>query len=311
MGERAAAVADAERIVAEEVQKHVRSEAERRAAPLIQEMRTRASAIAREEVERTLRRLGEDPELERRLDAMAGSIVSKLLHAPSTRLRQAVCDGGAGEALGGGGGGDLRALPRHPRTSRQRCLKCRRRACLSLPMRVLAMMAVSQRCPKRMNLFERLFKRLDSSIRARILLPTALLFALTMAAMVAGAVHLYSSDIERGRRERAQIFTEMVASRRVEHHALRPAERGAGAARDAPRAQQGAPRGEPRLAQRLRLRLHRASARRARCPGRNLQKFEQDDGRAVAERERARVRGRPADPERRRVRALPRQPQPP
>jgi signal transduction histidine kinase len=63
-----------------------------------------------------------------------------------------------------------------------------------------------------MNLFERLFKRLDSSIRARILLPTALLFALTMAAMVAGAVHLYSSDIERGRRERAQIFTEMVAS---------------------------------------------------------------------------------------------------
>ena len=99
MGERAAAVADAERIVAEEVQKHVRAEAERRAAPLIQEMRSRASAIAREEVERTLRRLGEDPELERRLDAMAGSIVSKLLHAPSTRLRQAVCDGGAGEAL--------------------------------------------------------------------------------------------------------------------------------------------------------------------------------------------------------------------
>ncbi len=63
-----------------------------------------------------------------------------------------------------------------------------------------------------MNPLERLFKRLDSSIRARILLPTALLFALTMAAMVAGAVHLYGSDIERGRRERAQIFTEMVAS---------------------------------------------------------------------------------------------------
>jgi glutamyl-tRNA reductase len=30
---------------------------------------------------------------------MAGSIVSKLLHAPSARLRQAVCDGGAGEAI--------------------------------------------------------------------------------------------------------------------------------------------------------------------------------------------------------------------
>ena len=35
----------------------------------------------------------------RRLDAMAGSIVAKLLHAPSTCLRRAVCDGGAGEAL--------------------------------------------------------------------------------------------------------------------------------------------------------------------------------------------------------------------
>ena len=77
----------------------MRAEAERRAAPLIQEMRSRASEIAREEVERTLRRLGEDPELARRLDAMAGSIVSKLLHAPSARLRQAVCDGGAGEAI--------------------------------------------------------------------------------------------------------------------------------------------------------------------------------------------------------------------
>ncbi|WP_242343221.1 glutamyl-tRNA reductase [Anaeromyxobacter terrae] len=99
MSERVAAVADAERIIADEVVKYVRTEAERRAAPLIQEMRSRASAIAREEVERTLRRLGEDPELERRLDAMAGSIVSKILHAPSTKLRQAVCDGGAGEAL--------------------------------------------------------------------------------------------------------------------------------------------------------------------------------------------------------------------
>jgi glutamyl-tRNA reductase len=99
LADREAAVADAERIVADEVARYVRSEAERRAAPIIQEIRTRASAIAREEVERTLRRLGEDPELERRLDAMAGSIVSKLLHHPSARLKQAVCDGGRGEAL--------------------------------------------------------------------------------------------------------------------------------------------------------------------------------------------------------------------
>jgi glutamyl-tRNA reductase len=98
-GERAAAAEHAERIVAEDVGKWARGEAERRAAPMIQEIRSRASAIAREEVERTLRRLGEDPELAKRLDAMAGSIVSKLLHQPSARLRQAAADGGAGDAL--------------------------------------------------------------------------------------------------------------------------------------------------------------------------------------------------------------------
>jgi glutamyl-tRNA reductase len=99
MAERAQAAQHAERIADEEVQKFARAAAARRAAPLIQEMRSRASAIAREEVERTLRRLGEDPELAKRLDAMAGSIVSKILHAPSARLRQAVCDGGANDPL--------------------------------------------------------------------------------------------------------------------------------------------------------------------------------------------------------------------
>jgi len=62
-----------------------------------------------------------------------------------------------------------------------------------------------------MNPFERLFKRLDASIRARILVPTALLFAVTLGAMVVGVTHLYGADIERGRRERAQLFTDMVA----------------------------------------------------------------------------------------------------
>ena len=63
-----------------------------------------------------------------------------------------------------------------------------------------------------MNILERGFRRLDSSIRARILLPTALLFAATLAAMVAGAVHMYGDDIEQGRRERAEVFTGMIAS---------------------------------------------------------------------------------------------------
>jgi signal transduction histidine kinase len=62
-----------------------------------------------------------------------------------------------------------------------------------------------------MNPLERAFRRLDSSLRARILLPTAVLFAITLAAMVAAAVHFYGADMERGRRERAEIFAGMVA----------------------------------------------------------------------------------------------------
>ena len=96
---RAAAAAQADAIVDEEVQARARAEAERRAAPLIAEMRTRAAAIAKDEVERTMRRLGEDPELASRLDALAGAIVSKILHVPSARLRQAARDGDVGEAL--------------------------------------------------------------------------------------------------------------------------------------------------------------------------------------------------------------------
>jgi len=96
---RSGAIADAERIVEVEVQRFARELAERRAAPLIAAVRNRASAIAREEVERTVRRLGGDPELEKRLDALAGAIVSKLLHQPSVRLRKAGQDEEAGDEL--------------------------------------------------------------------------------------------------------------------------------------------------------------------------------------------------------------------
>ncbi len=73
------------------------------------------------------------------------------------------------------------------------------------------MMAAIPGFSHRMNLPERAYHRLDSSIRARILLPTALLFAMTLAAMVAGAVHLYGADMERGRRDRAELLAGMVA----------------------------------------------------------------------------------------------------
>jgi glutamyl-tRNA reductase len=97
--ERTGAVAAAERLVDEEVERYAREQAERRAVPVIAAMRNRAEYIAREEVERTARRLGGDPELERRLDALAGAIVSKLLHQPSVRLRQAGTDGATGDEL--------------------------------------------------------------------------------------------------------------------------------------------------------------------------------------------------------------------
>ena len=96
---RAGAIRDAEEIVDAEVERFARELAERRAAPIIAAVRHRASAIAREEVERTVRRLGGDPELERRLDALAGAIVSKLLHQPSVRLRRAGQDVGRGDQL--------------------------------------------------------------------------------------------------------------------------------------------------------------------------------------------------------------------
>ncbi|HVI75499.1 MAG TPA: glutamyl-tRNA reductase [Anaeromyxobacteraceae bacterium] len=99
LADRTLAVADAERIIEEELARFRRDQAERKAAPIIQAMRQHAAAIAREEVDRTVKRLGADPEIERRLDAMANAVVSKLLHAPSTRLRRAGVDGVGGEQL--------------------------------------------------------------------------------------------------------------------------------------------------------------------------------------------------------------------
>ena len=43
-------------------------------------------------------------------------------------------------------------------------------------------------------------------------LPTALLFALTLAMMVTSAVWFYGQDMEKGRRERAELYAGMVAS---------------------------------------------------------------------------------------------------
>jgi signal transduction histidine kinase len=65
--------------------------------------------------------------------------------------------------------------------------------------------------PRPTNLIARLYRTADRSLRARILLPTALLFAITLTAMVLASAGFYGSDMEQGQHERAEIFARMVA----------------------------------------------------------------------------------------------------
>jgi nitrogen-specific signal transduction histidine kinase len=57
-----------------------------------------------------------------------------------------------------------------------------------------------------------IWRHLECSLRARILLPTAILFAATLGAMVASAVALYGADMERSLQDRAQLFAGMFAT---------------------------------------------------------------------------------------------------
>ncbi|HUK66351.1 MAG TPA: glutamyl-tRNA reductase [Anaeromyxobacteraceae bacterium] len=97
--ERTQALARARSIIAEEATRWRREKEERRAAPIIQALRLHASEIAREELHRTMQRIGADAEVESRLDAMAHALVSKLLHVPSLRLKEAGTAGAGGERL--------------------------------------------------------------------------------------------------------------------------------------------------------------------------------------------------------------------
>src|SRR5690349_5302241 len=63
-----------------------------------------------------------------------------------------------------------------------------------------------------MERLKTLWHGLDRSLRARILLPTALLFAATLGAMVMSAVGFYAADMERGQHEKAELFAGMVAN---------------------------------------------------------------------------------------------------
>ncbi|HET8732482.1 MAG TPA: ATP-binding protein [Anaeromyxobacteraceae bacterium] len=63
-----------------------------------------------------------------------------------------------------------------------------------------------------METLRKIWRRLDGSVRARIILPTTVLFAGVLGAMVYAAASAYGSDIEKVQRERAEIFAANVAS---------------------------------------------------------------------------------------------------
>jgi len=78
----------AEAIVREEITVYARAKQERAAVPVLARLRAQAQALADSEVERTLSLLGSLDERQRKsVRAMAASIVNKLLHGPTARLR--------------------------------------------------------------------------------------------------------------------------------------------------------------------------------------------------------------------------------
>jgi glutamyl-tRNA reductase len=91
---RSVEAAKAETIIAEEIARFVRSRSVRDGVPVLALLRARAEQIAKAEAERTLANLGQDlSEKQRRsIQAMATAIINKLLHEPTSRLRELGAD---------------------------------------------------------------------------------------------------------------------------------------------------------------------------------------------------------------------------
>lgn len=85
-----------ETIVEDEVESFRRRYQELEVEPLLSALRRRAEEIREQELERTLRDLGEvEPEIARRIEYLSRTLVTKLLHDPTVRLRERA---GAGDA---------------------------------------------------------------------------------------------------------------------------------------------------------------------------------------------------------------------
>lgn len=86
-----------EEIIAQEVTAVEKEYRQFVVAPVITDLRQKAEAIRQRELQRTLRHLGEDldPETLRHLQHLSRSLVNKLLHEPTIRLRQKATNGEA------------------------------------------------------------------------------------------------------------------------------------------------------------------------------------------------------------------------
>lgn len=85
---RSAVASEVYSIVAEEVERYEFESTARQAAPLVAQLRDRAEAVRQEETRRLAKRLADlTPEQQAQVDALTKSIVSKLLHRASVRLK--------------------------------------------------------------------------------------------------------------------------------------------------------------------------------------------------------------------------------
>jgi glutamyl-tRNA reductase len=89
LAQRKAEVPHVEAILAEEHAHFIDYLATLDLLPLIIELRTQVNAIRQAEVDKAIRRIPDlSPEAEQRIDALTRSIVQKILHTPTIRLRE-------------------------------------------------------------------------------------------------------------------------------------------------------------------------------------------------------------------------------
>lgn len=98
MASRLREVPAVEAIVQDEVESFGRRYHELEVEPLLSALRRQAETIRRQELERTLRDLGDvDPATAERIEHLSRALVKKLLHEPTVRLRERAGDGDAEE----------------------------------------------------------------------------------------------------------------------------------------------------------------------------------------------------------------------